>query len=157
MKRIVSSLMVLAVLAALVIATTTSKHTVPMVYAQTGCTDATLTGNYAFNFSGFGTRPADQPKGNEVPLAAVGVLTFDGAGNHATSFTSVQNGAISTGNTASGIYSVNSDCTGSITWTGGPFAGVTFNIAISGGGPEIFGIDTDPTAGVTATFDAKKQ
>src|SRR5215469_17910699 len=114
MKRIVSLLLVLAVLAALVIATTTSKHTLRPVYASTGCTDATLTGNYAFNLSGFGTRPVDQPKGNEVPLAAIGIFAFDGAGNHSTSFTSVQNGVISTGNTASGTYSVNSDCTGSI-------------------------------------------
>lgn len=157
MKRTVSSLLALAVLAALVIVTTTSKHTVRLAYASSGCTDATLTGNYALKFSGFGTRPVDQPNGNEVPLAAVGIFAFDGAGNHSASFTSVQNGVISTGNTASGTYSANSDCTGSITWTAGPFAGVTFNIAISGGGPEIFGIETDTTAGVTGTFDAKKQ
>jgi hypothetical protein len=127
-----------------------------MVYAGTGCTNATLTGNYMFNFSGFGTR-VSQPKGSEVPLGAVGVFTFDGVGNHSTSFTFVQNGVISTGNTASGVYSVNSDCTGSITWTGGPFAGVTFYLTVNGGGSEFFGIETDPTAGVTATFDAKKQ
>jgi len=156
MKRIVSSLLALAVLAALVIATTMSKHTLRPVYASTGCTDATLTGNYAFNFSGFGTRGSN-PKGNELPVGAVGVFTFDGAGNHSSSFTLVQNAVVSTGNTASGIYSVNSDCTGSITWTGGPAAGVTFNIAVNGGGSEFFGIETDPTAGITATFDAKKQ
>jgi hypothetical protein len=157
MKRIVGLLLGLAVLAALVVATTTLKRTVRPVYASTGCTDATLTGNYAFNFSGFGTRVANQPKGSEVPLVAVGVFGFDGTGNHSASFTLVQNGAVLTGNTASGTYTVNSDCTGSITWTAGTFAGTPFNIAVINGGAEMFGIETDTEAGVTATFDAKKQ
>ena len=156
MRRIASWLFAFALCAALLVVPTTSRHIVPMVYAGTGCTDATLTGNYMFNFSGFGTRGSN-PKGNELPVGAVGVFTFDGAGNHSTSFTFVQNAVVSTGNTASGIYSVNSDCTGSITWTGGQFAGVTFYITANGDGSEIYGIETDTTAGITATFDAKKQ
>jgi ABC-type Fe3+-siderophore transport system permease subunit len=155
--RIFSVLLALAVLAALAIVTTTLRHTVRAVYASNGCTDATLTGNYAFNFTGFTTPVFPNVEGQEVPIAAVGVFTFDGAGNFSTSFTSALNGDISTGNTASGTYTVNSNCTGSIAWTTGPFAGVTFNMAVIGGGPEIFGIDTDKTAGITATFDAKKQ
>jgi hypothetical protein len=157
MKRIVGFLLALAVLAFFVITTTTSKRALRPVDASTGCTDATLAGNYAFNFSGFGTRVANQPKGNEVPIVGVGVFGFDGAGNHSASIALVQNGALSAGLTASGTYALNADCTGSVNWTAGPFAGVTFNIAVIGGGPEIFGIETDTTAGITATFDAKKQ
>ncbi len=157
MKRIVSALLALAVLAALVIVTATSKHGVRAVYAQGGCSVATLTGNYAVSITGFTTPTSKDVEGHEDPIAAVGVFAFDGAGNFSTSFTLALNGDISTGNTASGTYTVNSDCTGSITWTTGPFAGVTFNMAVIGGGPEIFGIDTDTTAGITATFDAKKQ
>jgi hypothetical protein len=52
MKRIVSALLALAVLAALVIVATTSKHGVRAVHAQSGCTNATLTGNYGCFFSG---------------------------------------------------------------------------------------------------------
>ena len=56
MKRIVTALLTLAVLAAIVIATTTSKHFVRAVYADNGCSNSTLTGNYGFSFSGFTTK-----------------------------------------------------------------------------------------------------
>jgi hypothetical protein len=50
---------------------------------------------------------------------------------------------------------VNPDCTGSISITTGPGAGVTFNTVIIGGGAELFGINT--SAGFTSSVDAKKQ
>ncbi len=55
------------------------------------------------------------------PLAAVGVVTFDGEGNHVGFDTISFNGAISR-MTFTGTYKVNSDCTGSDTETfkGGP-------------------------------------
>src|SRR6266568_2023723 len=88
--RIASALLALAVLAALAIVTTTSKHTVRAVYASTGCTDATLTGNYGFNYSGSTSShgPTTTTVGPVVPIAAVGVFTFDGAGNVSASFSS---------------------------------------------------------------------
>jgi len=154
MKRIVSALLALAVLAALVIVTTVSKHGVRAVYASTGCTNTTLTGRYAFSGPGFA--PPKGRNGTDTwPFADVGVLTFDGAGNVSLSYTEAYNGVISTGYTGAGTYSVNSDCTGSVSFTSGDAGGATLSFIIIGGGTEAIGINTTNT--LTATFDAKKQ
>lgn len=150
MKRLLS---VLAVLAALSILTTTSKHGFPVAHAQSGCSVATITGSYAVSAPGFAS-PGRSPNGNEVPLDAVGVMTFDGAGAVSTTYTLAENGVIVPGRTSSGSYTVSSDCTGSITFTAGDFT-PNFNIVIIGGGTEFFGIETTP--GFTGTMDGKKQ
>jgi hypothetical protein len=154
--RIASALLALAVMAALAIVTTTSKHSVRAVYASTGCTNATLTGNYAFTNQGFAS-PSRSPatNGNQVPFAAVGLSVFDGGGNTSTSFTLVFDGAVSTGQTGAGTYTVNPDCTGSISFTTGSLAGLNMDMVIIGGGTEVFAIDKGFTA--TATLDLKKQ
>jgi hypothetical protein len=153
MKRTSTVLLVMAAVAALVVWAPTMKHgsAVPVVHAQSGCSNATLTGNYGFNNPGF-TTPDHSVKGAEVPFAAVGVLAFDGAGNVSTTFTFAIRGGIFPGQTSSGTYAVNSDCTGSISLTD---IGVNFNTVIIAGGTEVFGIETTPS--FTGTFDAKKQ
>jgi hypothetical protein len=152
MKRIVSALLALAVLAALAIIAATSKHSVRAVYAQSGCSAATLNGNYAIYQSGFTPKNL---KGNPDPVADVGVVTFDGTGNFSLVYSEAFNGVISTGLTGAGTYTVNSDCSGSISLTSGSAAGATVNLAIIGGGREWFGLNTTPS--VTAILDAKKQ
>jgi hypothetical protein len=147
MKRIISGFSALAVCATLMVVATNWKHGVTAVHAQGGCSVATLNGNYGFKTTGFVK--------TEVPVAVVGLNTFDGAGNISATATLVNRGAIFTGVTTSGTYTVNSDCTGSITFTAGVASGETQNIVIVSGGTEIFGIDAVPS--VTATFDAKKQ
>jgi hypothetical protein len=62
MKRILSALLTLAAAAALV----------PAVHAQ--CTNATLTGNYAFSQTGF---ISNAQKGNPLPAANVGVSKLE--------------------------------------------------------------------------------
>ena len=143
MKRILSVLFALVV-----VVTTTST-----VYAQ--CSNATLTGSYAFSTPGFTTTGRGTVVGHEDPFAAMGVLAFDGAGSISISYTFAFRGVISPGLTSSGTYTVNSDCTGSISFTTGDAAGLNLNTAIIGGGTELFGIITTPT--FTANFDAKKQ
>jgi hypothetical protein len=153
MKRIVSALLALALLAvlvALVLVTTTSKRAVRTVYAQGGCSVGTLNGDYAFSQPGW----AGAGQGNQLPFFNVGVLAFGGTGALSVSFTSVSRGVVST-ETDAGTYTVNPDCTGSISITAGPGAGVTFNIVIIGHGAELFGINT--SAGFTSSVDAKKQ
>jgi hypothetical protein len=155
MKRILSGFLAFAVLAALTIVTTTSKYTVHRVYAQSGCSLATLTGNYAFSQPGFTPKNA---MGNPLPIAVVGVSTFDGAGNVSATFTDMSPGKptyIAVQGTGSGTYTVNSDCTGSASFTSGSAAGETLNMVIIGGGTEVFGINTTPF--VIATADFKKQ
>jgi len=149
MKRILSTLFALAA----VITTTSAAR------AQNVCSNATLNASYAFTDSGFADsgifmRHA-RVKGAAVPVSALGVLAFDGAGNVSFStLTLVVNGGISS-ETGSGSYTVNSDCTGSISLTNGSIAGITFNLSIVGGGAEVFGLLTSP--GNTQSFYAKLQ
>ena len=142
MKRIFSVLFALAV-----VVTTTST-----VYAQ--CSNATLTGNYPFIYSGSNAPGHSVTGKNTFGNAAVGVLTFDGIGGlPSITFTVVFNGhATSTSVPDTGTYTVNSDCTGTLTDATG---GIHFNLVTVGGGAEVFAIETDE--GFTATFDAKKQ
>src|SRR5438445_6927052 len=79
MKRIFSVLFALAV-----VVTTTST-----VYAQ--CSNATLTGNYAFIYSGVNAPGHSVTRKNTFGNAAVGVLTFDGAGTLTLTYTVVFN------------------------------------------------------------------
>jgi hypothetical protein len=147
MKRILSALLTLAAAMALVVLPNATA-----VDAQ--CTNANLTGNYAGTLSGF-VAPGKSTKGNEVPWVVVGLVTFDGAGNVSFSYAGAINGGIFTNQTSSGTYTVNSDCTGSVSFTAGDGAGTNGNVVIIGGGTEAFGVITN--AGSSATFDFKKQ
>ncbi len=80
MKLIFSVLFALAV-----VVTTTST-----VYAQ--CSNTTLTGNYPFIYSGSNAPGHSVTGKNTFGNAAVGVFTFDGAGNVTASYTVVFNG-----------------------------------------------------------------
>jgi opacity protein-like surface antigen len=154
MKRIVSAFLALAVSATLVFVVTGWKHGVTAVHAQGGCSVATLSGNYGFTSSGFAT-PNRSVKGTEIPFAVVGGGNFDGAGNFSVTYTLATRGGISQGLTASGNYTVNSDCTGTATFTAGAAAGITENMVIVSGGAEVFQIITTPS--FTVTFDVKKE
>jgi hypothetical protein len=118
------------------------------VHAQ--CTNATLTGNYGFTFSGF-LAPGHGTKGDEKPFAGAGLATADGAGNFSATFSSSFNGGISTNNFYTASYTVNSDCTGSMTSTNG---GANFTFVIVSSGAELLAVDID--AGQTWTLDGKK-
>jgi len=121
------------------------------------CSLATLTGNYAGSQSGFESPNA--PGQTPQPFTDVGVVAFDGAGNVSFTVTDMSPGNpnpyIALQLTGSGTYTVNSDCTGSISITTGDAAGDTFNLVIIGGGAEVFGTNTAPW--VIATSDFKKQ
>ncbi len=152
MKRIVSVLSGLAVLAALAIVTTTSNHIVRPVHAASGCSDATVNGSYGLTFSGF-TVPGRNNKAKEVPFVGEGLFTFDGAGNLSGTYNGSQNGEIFTASPYSATYIVNSDCTGTV--TGAPGGNADGAIVIVSGGSEIFFTQTDP--GGTWNADLKKQ
>ena len=138
MKRIFSALLTLAAAAALV----------PAVHAQ--CTNATLTGRYGATFSGF-LAPGHSTKGEEKPFAGAGLATFDGAGNVSVTLSVSYNGAVATNELYTASYTVNSDCTGSMTSTNG---GANFTFVIVSSGAEILAVDID--AGQTWTLDGKK-
>ncbi len=173
MQRItvVRALAGLAVVVALAMVAITSKHTVPPVYAGSGCSAATLNGNYAVMQPAGFTANGNNTTGGEVPWQFVGVAYFDGHGNMAATYTATVNGAISFNNMDTGTYTLTagnvlqslissapSECVGSITFgNGGSAPGYTANIATVNGGAEIFGIYAPVSGGGTATFDLKKQ
>ena len=156
MKRMVSALLALAVLAALVIVATTSKHGVRAVYAQSGCTNATLRGNYGLYFSGYST-PAQIGTGKGMqllPFYGAGLLTFDGMGSVSGTITSAFDGNEAVEGPYKATYTVNPDCTvsaaGDVELSSDSFAG-----AIVSGGAEV--LATDTTAPDTLNVDFKKQ
>jgi hypothetical protein len=151
MKRILSALVALAAAAALVVLPTMSKRNVTAVHAQSGCSNTTLTGNYGFTFGGFQIQHGTQ---RSVPFYGVGLGTFDGTGNVSATFSFGVNGKISTNQPYAATYTVNSDCTGSVTATPGS-GGDNFAFVILGGGAEVLAVDI--STGETLTADFKRQ
>jgi hypothetical protein len=81
--------------------------------ADKGCSNATLTGTFAYSNTGFFTAAAAPPL-QAGPFAGVGVETFDGnGGTTATMWVSINGNILQV--TIKGTYSVNSDCTGTLT------------------------------------------
>jgi len=113
----------------------------PKVHAQEeaqGCSAATLKGTYALTFSGFFTRdPVPAAINAFIPVAGGGLVTFDGNGNLSASETVSVGGLISPVNVP-GTYTVNSDCTGSLTT-----ANAHLNLVIVRNGREILAVNTD--------------
>lgn len=126
-------------------------NSMPAVYADSGCTDATLTGNYSLNFTGW--YPSVDKNGHlNLPKSAlqnfVGTATFDGAGKFSTSFVSCTNGVCTKGG-GKGPYSVNSDCSGKLKLGKGKNA-TPWTFAISNAGNQIYAMETD-VANVSGT------
>lgn len=72
----------------------------PAIASATVCSNANLQGTYAFVSQSLGA------------LSRMGMLSADGNGNFTETFTISQNGGIAQNQTASGTYTVNTDCTG---------------------------------------------
>ena len=160
MKRILSILSAVAISAILaVLLASMPKHAVPAVHADVGfCGVGTLFGNYAFSNAGFNQDKLGKKQQN--PLAAAGVLNFDGAGTASITYTQASAGVISRSLSSSGTYDVPfAACMGSLSFTAGAASGKTFDIVIIGNGTggiatEVLGVET--TTSFTSTFDAKK-
>jgi len=154
MKRTVPALLAIAaVLAVGMLGPAAKQHVsiLPVVHAQNGCSNATLTGNYVFTYSGFNSKRNNYA--TELPIAAVGVSAFDGAGNVTFSYSNAFDGHIGATTTPDlGTYAVNSDCTLTIS---DPAAGQTWAGAIIGGGSEWSTIVT--STGYTAEMSGKRE
>jgi hypothetical protein len=155
MKRVPISLLAVAVVAATTILAPTMKHhfaSVPVVHAQSGCSTLTLNGNYGFTFGGFQIQHGTQ---RSVPFYGAGLASFDAAtGNASATFSFGVNGKITTNQPYTATYTVNSDCTGSVTATPGS-GGDNFTFVIVSDGAEVLAVDT--STGETLTADFKKQ
>lgn len=102
---------------------------------QTACTLATLNGLYVFDASGYNiVNQVPQPK------AVVEFLDFKGDGTLTSKATVSLDGVIHSGIAGSGSYTVNQDCTGSLTFNG---SGFTFDLFVAPNGSRFHMIQTD--------------
>ena len=87
------------------------------------------------------------------PVSAVGWITYDGKGNNSVNtFTVSVNGAISRGVTVTGPYTVNSDCTGSLTQSDGTH----YDMVVAPDGSKFNWIETDDGSVVSGTASRLK-
>jgi hypothetical protein len=105
MRTATASTFAIATLAALALGMTPIAQA-----ADKGCNAGSLKGSYAYSGTGTIVSPAEIAG----PLVNVMVETFDGAGNLTATGMLTQNGSAAPV-TAKGTYTVNNDCTGSMT------------------------------------------
>jgi hypothetical protein len=98
------------------------------------CTLATLKGEYVFDATGY-----DIVNSIPAPKAVVELLTLKGDGTLTSLATVSLDGAIHAGVSGSGTYTVNQDCTGTLTFHG---SGFTFDLFIAPRGGRFHMIET---------------
>lgn len=102
------------------------------------CSAQTLRGSYLFATHGFNIAG-----GVAVPKAIVEGIDFNGDGTLSSPFATVSiNGTIFRSSGSVGSYTVNTDCTGTLTFTGGP----SFDIFVQPQGKDLWLIQTGPAA-----------
>ncbi len=100
----------------------------------TNCTTQTINGLYGYAITGW----TFDSSGNGWGYAESGKVLADGLGGLSSVATASQQGAIASG-TGSGTYSVNEDCTGTVTFSNGAH----LNFTLVGSGREVDFIQTD--------------
>jgi len=118
----------------------------PTASAQNlGCSNASLNGTYAYTGSGTIVTPAALAG----PFAEVGTQTFDGQGHTTATATASQGGTILQF-TITGTYTVNPNCTGTLTLQVAPI-GITVpvSIVIDNNWNEFQAIETSPGVVIT--------
>ena len=116
---------------------------VAKVYAENGCSLRTLNGSYGA--AGDGLIAIGEPpvtSSNTIPIAVAGVQMFDGTGNFSLSNTTNLGGLVFP-STGTGTYTVNADCTGSVTANVSNGEVLHFNIVIVDHGKQILNVSTD--------------
>ncbi len=118
------------------------------------CTVATVQGTYRLAANGYllGTEPTEPTEPIASPTASVGIRIIGGAGNLSGHDTVSNTGSIVPRDVLS-TYTVNSDCTGTQSWTDGR----TFDWVIVAGGAQVFFIRTDHPGIMIASGTFKKQ
>lgn len=116
--------------------------------AQAPCGAHTLRGSYVFNAHGWNI-----VGGVAVPKAIVEGIDFNGDGTAAVPFATVSiNGNISQSSGGVGTYTVDPDCTGTLSFAGVP--GPTFDIVVQPAGKQVWMIQTGAAVGPpTAVFE----
>jgi hypothetical protein len=123
--------------------------TQPVAGDSQSCTNANITGPYGYTISGLVFS-----NGGFVPVAESGSVTADGKGNLTGSGTFSQGGQIQS-QAFNGTYTVNSDCTGTVTTTDstGPSH---FTIVAVNNGQQILFIESDPMFAVSGSANQQQ-
>jgi hypothetical protein len=120
------------------------------VTAHAGCTDSTIKGSYAFTVHG----QIFTPNG-PILIDGIAKTTFDGNGNLTQVDAVAQNGQIPLiWRPGTGSYTLNSDCTGTMTLVNQNQPPLHLAILVSHSGDIIHTVVTDP--GVAVTSDAER-
>ncbi len=128
----------------------------PDLYAA-HCSNASLNGTYAYSGQGFGEVTPDISSAGFAPFAQTGLAVSDGRG-HTTSgtftySTTTANGGSFRG-TFTGTYTVNDDCTGTVTTDLGDGTLFHFDLVVQSPSTYIL-INTDPGA-LIAVYVARR-
>jgi hypothetical protein len=136
---------------ALAVGISVALGTAPVALAD-GCSKATLQGTYAYTNTGVLTAPPALAG----PFAGVGVQIFDGDGTTTGAAWVSQNGNILQV-TLKGTYTVNADCTGTLSLQIAP-VGITTQsfLVIDQSGREFRAINTDPPGQAVTTVATKQ-
>lgn len=110
------------------------------------CSEATLRGTYLFSLVGFTVTGTGSD-----PFAIGGQDVYDGHGHVRSVFTSSTNGKITRFIRSTGNYTVNPDCTGSVSFSGGTTTGDLF---IAPDGSQYVFVHTNPGT-VAAELDQR--
>ena len=151
MKRGVATLFVIAAMTGFVVWVPTTKNAgaaLPVVHAQdqsSGCSLASVNGSYAVERQGTVIAQLPGLPAPPAPLVAVAVARVNGAGSLFGSSTVNIGGAVLNAVPFTGTYTVQSDCTGTVTLDV-PSVGLTIHeaIVVIGGGQRFIGTETDP-------------
>ena len=111
---------------------------------STACSTSRLRGTYTFKMEGFNP--------GTTAFAAVGLQTFDGHGGFSTVNTISVGGSIGAGYSFTGTYTVNPDCSGTMTANFGGGVTSTGYFVATQTGKQLYTIITDPGAVVTGVF-----
>ena len=142
--RIVALRKHLAVSAALALAAGLALPSIVQAEETDECTAETIRGVYLFHASGYNI-----VSGVPLPKAIIETVVFDGLGNVTTPAVSVSiNGTLlqpPQGNP--GVYTVDADCTGTLTFADGP----RFDLQITPNGKQINMLQTNPNTVMQGT------
>jgi len=131
------------ILTGLVVTTGSHFNLVPSAKANQGCSLKTLQGNYGGVWTGliYPAAPPKQPQaiGKFLPYDGMEVSSWDGAGNFSASDVFAVGGTPGQPATDQGTYTVNANCTGTLTLTNG----LTFDFILLHNGSEIRFAETD--------------
>ena len=111
----------------------------PTVRAQTGCTVASFKGSYALAINGF----FYDSDGFQGVYSSAGLGVADGAGAISGTSTVNLDGTPTRGLQFSGTYTINNNCTGSMTLTDSQGTTTDMDIVVANGGKTVALVDYD--------------